>query len=122
MKIAYIGLIGALTLGSANAPAQVYINGQLYGGAALQQLQMDYGGLIPSGNYWLLQNGNWGYVGNSQVQGNFYSDNQTGGNTANAGGGYTDIYPGSGSVVKDGSSGCSYWDLGGYSYNSCDGF
>jgi hypothetical protein len=119
MKKIHILLGVALTLSSVNVGAQVYINGQLFQGAALYQLQQQYGEAIPSGNYWLMQNGNWGYVGSSQVQGNFHMDNQA--ETASQGSGYTDIYPGSGSVVKDGRSGCTYYDLGGYSYNTCDG-
>lgn len=109
-----------LALTSFDVGAQVYINGQLYEGLALYQLQQNYGDIIPSGNYWLMQDGNWGYIGSNQVQGNFYTDNRTVG--ASSGSGYTDIYPGSGSVVKDGKTGCKYYDLGGYSYNSCDGF
>lgn len=114
MKRKHIFFTLYFVLMSSNVAAQVYINGQLYEGVALYQLQQQYGGQIPSGNYWLLQDGKWGYVGSNQVQGNFYTDNR--------GGGYVDIYPGSGSVMKDGKSGCTYWDLGGYSYNSCDGF
>ena len=63
-------------LASTNTVAQVYVNGQLYQGAALNQLTQQYGAPIPPGNYWLLDNGNWGYMGDPNVKGNFYSDNK----------------------------------------------
>ena len=115
-----ISLVLALTLSSADLAAQVYVNGVHYTGAALYQLEQAYGGQIPPGNYWLLQNGNWGYVGSDLIQGNFHTDNQVGAGRQN--GGYVDVYPGSGAVVKDGNTGCTYYDLGGISYNTCDGF
>lgn len=101
MKKIFKLLTAALVLTSVNASAQVFVNGQLYQGAALAQLQQQYGDVIPSGNYWLIQNGNWGYVDSNQVQGNFYTDNQ---GTANSG---RFLYPESDSVESDWSNFCA---------------
>ena len=79
MKSVHILSASCLVFSSFTASAQVYINGIHYEGAALYQLQLQYGEAIPPGNYWLLQNGNWGYVGNDQVQGNFHTDNHDSG-------------------------------------------
>ncbi len=86
MKSIHILSLVSLFFVSATTSAQVYINGQLYQGIDLHQLQLQYGEPIPPGNYWLMQNGNWGYVGSNQVQGNFFTDNHGNGVVNNTGG------------------------------------
>ncbi|MGB5710286.1 MAG: hypothetical protein WBM44_05175 [Waterburya sp.] len=118
-----------ISLMPLKAQAQVFINGELIQGQELQNLQMLLDNQIPSGRYWLdSDTGNWGYEGNSQVQGNLYVpidrnsnsyDNPNGGNSGGAGSYYSSGGAGGyGSYASDGE--CSYFSSGGMTFNTCD--
>jgi hypothetical protein len=97
--------------------AQVIINGQLIQGQALAELEAIVGSPVPAGRYWLnLNTGDWGYEGNPQIQGNILNSSGGGGNSYYSPGGAG----GYGGYVRDPQTGCSYYDLGGYSVNTCD--
>lgn len=103
------------------AKAQVFINGYHYQGEELAQLEYLIGPVEP-GRYWLnINTGDWGYEGNSQVQGNLLQQN-------NAASGYSgdnrqpyyDPSYGGSSYTPDPETGCSYISVGGMTINTCD--
>ncbi|MEA3411770.1 MAG: hypothetical protein U9R74_09545 [Pseudomonadota bacterium] len=108
-----------MTMLTVPAVAQVIINGQLVEGLQLQALQLALGDVIPSGNYWLDASGNWGYAGNSDVQGNLY---EVDGSSASGNGGSGSSYysqggaGGYGSYASDGE--CSIMSIEGMSVTS----
>ncbi|QLE57061.1 hypothetical protein [Nostoc sp. TCL26-01] len=70
-------LIGPLSL-TATAQGWVVINGELFQGQKLYNLERLLGYSIPSGRYWLdVNTGDWGYEGNPRVQGNILRPNQS---------------------------------------------
>ena len=87
MKLIHILISISLVFISTTSSAQVYFNGQLYQGVELYLLQQIYGGPIHPGNYWLMQNGNWGFADSNQVQGNLFTDNRPNGVINNPNGG-----------------------------------
>jgi hypothetical protein len=110
-------LIGFLVI-QAPASAEVWVNGQLVEGYQLQQLTLAAGEIIPAGRYWLKANGNWGYEGNSQVQGNLYGSSGTSGGSGLT---YSDYDPSrGGSSISRYSDGCMIASIPGYSFNTCD--
>lgn len=88
-RIAFAALGLALGLASAPAAAQVYytINGVPVD-YATQDTMAAMG--LPPGHYWLMENGNWGVMGNPQPMGNIYAGVQAG---PGAGGGSGQINP-----------------------------
>jgi hypothetical protein len=59
----------AATISVANAESWYFINGQP---ASLDVAQAMAAKGLPFGYYWLQANGNWGFVGSSDVVGNIY--------------------------------------------------
>ena len=109
-----------LPLISLPAIAQVYINGQLIEGQQLLLLQLSLGEVIPPGNYWVDNNGNWGYAGNATPQGNLYSGESTSAGSSNSGR-HSSYYSqggagGYGSYASDGE--CSIISIDGMSMTS----
>ena len=70
-------LSAALGVFSTHLHAQVYVDGLLLEDQQLSRLEAITGGSIPAGSYWLDESGNWGFMGNWEVQGNIYTDNAT---------------------------------------------
>ncbi|GAB4535420.1 MAG: hypothetical protein Tsb0014_22400 [Pleurocapsa sp.] len=106
------------------AQAQVYINGYLYQGQELAELEY-YLGTIPPGRYWLdVDTGYWGYEGDSTIQGNVLQ--QQNNDTYSTDNSYVrsngDIYDPSygGSSATTDSNGCTYFSIPGMTVNSCD--
>ena len=63
-------LLGFLAFGSAaHAQDWYFINGAPASPDVAQQMA-NRG--LPFGNYWVQPNGNWGFAGNADVQGNIY--------------------------------------------------
>jgi hypothetical protein len=119
-RLALMAVGAILMLQALPAAAQVIINGQVVEGLQLQALQLALGEEIPAGNYWLDASGNWGFAGNSNVQGNLYQDY---GSSASTGGGksHSSYYSqggagGYGSYASDGD--CSIISIEGMSMTS----
>ena len=105
----------------SKAEAQVFINGYLYQGQELAQLEYLIGPVAP-GRYWLnTYTGDWGYEGNSQVQGNLLQQNNAAPDSYgdNRQPYYDSSYGGS-SYTPDPETGCSYISAGGMTINTCD--
>lgn len=106
----------------SKAQAQVVINGYLYQGQELAELEY-YLGSIPPGRYWLdVNTGYWGYEGDSTVQGNIFTppnNTQTSHPYIRKNGDIYDPAYGGSSATTD-SNGCTYYSIPGMSINSCD--
>lgn len=104
------------------AKAEVFINGQHFQGQDLALLEYILGPISP-GRYWLnTDTGNWGYEGNSTVQGNVLTQNintQTSHPYIRKNGDIYDPSYGGSSATTD-SNGCTYFSIPGMSINSCD--
>ncbi|MBI4785337.1 MAG: hypothetical protein HY785_29135 [Oscillatoriophycideae cyanobacterium NC_groundwater_1537_Pr4_S-0.65um_50_18] len=111
-----------LSLFTLPASAQVVINGYLFQGEELAQLEYFLGAPVPDGSYWLNTNtGDWGYAGDATVQGNLLAAPQSR-SSSGAGSGTHSYYQGNASsyssYASDGE--CAYFSTEYGSFSSCD--
>ncbi len=66
------------TTGVTYAERFVTINGYRQNNLQIHNMEIQIGGKIPNGNYWLNEYGDWGYAGNPNTMGNIYrNQNET---------------------------------------------
>lgn len=63
------GIAGGFVVNPADAQQYVIVNGQLLNFAQIQRLEQLGCVSIPSGNYWLRNDGWWGYAGDPTPRG-----------------------------------------------------
>lgn len=109
---------------ASQAHAQVVINGHLFTGQDLTELEYLIGSPIPPGFYWLdTYTGDWGYEGDPAIQGNLFYG-QGGGSYSGSNGGSSNesYYESSGggytSYTSDGE--CAYFSSEYGSISTCD--
>jgi hypothetical protein len=100
--------------------AQVVINGYHFYGQELAELESLLGTQVPDGFYWLDTNtGDWGYEGDSTVQGNIFYQQES---NSSGSGGADSYYDSSGggysSYASDGE--CAYFSTEYGSVSTCD--
>lgn len=105
-----------------SASAQVVINGNLVQGGELAELEYLLGAPVPDGSYWVNTNtGNWGYEGNSTVQGNLFDEAERS-SSSEEGGSIDSYYEGGGgshtSYASDGE--CAYFSTEYGSISTCN--
>lgn len=104
------------------ASAQVVINGNLFQGEELAELEYLLGAPVPQGFYWLNTNtGAWGYEGDSTIQGNLFDELESR-YSSEEGGRADSYYEGRAgnhtSYVSDGE--CAYFSTEYGSISTCD--
>ncbi|HEY9627371.1 MAG TPA: hypothetical protein V6C84_08725 [Coleofasciculaceae cyanobacterium] len=104
------------------ASAQVVINGYLFQGEELAQLEYLLGAPVLDGSYWLnTSTGDWGYAGDPTVRGNLLAALQSR-SSAGAGSGTHSSFQGNASsyssYASDGE--CAYFSTEYGSFSSCD--
>ena len=117
-----ISVSSLLNLLMLPASAQVVINGYLFQGEELAQLEYLLGATVLDGSYWLnTQTGDWGYAGDSTVQGNLLAAPQSR-SASGSGSGTQSYYQGNASsyssYASDGK--CAYFSTEYGSFSTCD--